>query len=102
MKKWFDPASVSKILILSPSDTEMTLSTYIDPQNLPKQYGGILSWEWGDPPNLKKPTRNIASGIYRDHDGVQQFVKGPVTFSGGSVHTWGTVNGKPRRQTIQY
>ncbi|KAK6814646.1 hypothetical protein RU639_009550 [Aspergillus parasiticus] len=99
IKKWFDPGSISKILILPHSETEMTLSTYIDPQNLPKQYGGLLSWEWGKPPNLEPAMQDIASGIYvRDQTGDQSFLKGPVTFSDGSVHAWGTVNGELRRQ----
>ena len=99
VKKWFDPASISKILILPHSETEMTLSTYIDPQNLPKQYGGLLSWEWGEPPKLEESMKDIASGIYvRDQTGDEQFLKGPVTFSDGSVHPWGTVNGELRRQ----
>ncbi|CAG8035959.1 unnamed protein product [Penicillium nalgiovense] len=100
IKKWFDPASVSKILILSPSESKTILSAYIDLPNLPKEYGGMLSWEWGEMLNLEEPARDIASGIYfRDQNGDQQFLKGPVTFSGGSVHRWGTVDGELRRQT---
>lgn len=101
IKKWFDPTSVSKIQILSPSETKTQLLNYIDPHNLPKQYGGTLSWNWGDMPDLEEPVREIAPGLLRrDTNGDEQYLKGPVIFSGGFVHVWGTVNGDLRRQAM--
>jgi hypothetical protein len=78
IKRWFDPSSVSKILILSPSETNVTLLNFIDSQNLPKQYGGALCWAWGDMPNLEQSAREIAPELYRkDENGDEQYLKGP-------------------------
>ncbi|KAK0620085.1 CRAL-TRIO domain-containing protein [Immersiella caudata] len=52
IKRWFDPITVSKIFILSASEVKPTLESFIDPQNIPKQYGGELDFKWGDAPTL--------------------------------------------------
>jgi hypothetical protein len=53
IKRWFDPITVSKIFILSHADVFPTLSQYIDPENIPKKYGGKLDFTWGDMPHLE-------------------------------------------------
>jgi hypothetical protein len=50
IKKWFDPITTSKIFILSYSEVQETLATYIDLANIPKKYGGELDFEYGDMP----------------------------------------------------
>ncbi|ORY15906.1 CRAL-TRIO domain-containing protein [Clohesyomyces aquaticus] len=53
IKRWFDPITVSKIFILSPQNVFPTLSQYIDPENIPKKYGGNLDFEFGMMPILE-------------------------------------------------
>jgi len=50
IKKWFDPITTSKIFILSHSDMQKTLESFIDPVNIPKKYGGQLDFTFGDLP----------------------------------------------------
>lgn len=52
IKRWFDPITVSKIFILSAAEVKPTLESFIDPKNIPKQYGGELDFKWGDEPTL--------------------------------------------------
>ncbi|KAJ0115741.1 sec14 cytosolic factor [Diaporthe amygdali] len=52
VKRWFDPVTVSKIFILSHSEVLPVLSSFIDPANIPRKYGGTLDFAWGDAPNL--------------------------------------------------
>jgi CRAL/TRIO domain len=50
IKKWFDPITTSKIFILSHSEVQNTLTSFIDPANIPKKYGGELDFQFGDMP----------------------------------------------------
>lgn len=52
IKRWFDPITVSKIFILSHASMKTTLEKYIEPQHIPKKYGGTLDYEFGQLPNL--------------------------------------------------
>ena len=47
IKRWFDPITVSKIFILSSTDVFPTLSKFIDPENIPRKFGGTLDYEFG-------------------------------------------------------
>lgn len=101
IKKWFDPGSVAKVLILPSSEVERTLADYIEPENLPRQYGGKHSWEWGDMPDLGEMSNDASYDVYkRDETGVRRFIRGPVTFSSGRAHVWGYANGKPRWKQV--
>jgi hypothetical protein len=77
IKRWFDPITVSKIFILSQADMKATLEKYIAPENIPRQYGGTLDFEfgmlpvlepaiqdalkWQDPPKLESATPSAGS-----------------------------------------
>ena len=57
IKKWFDPITTSKIFILSDKDVYPTLSAFIEPESIPKKYGGGLDFECGKLPLLDPPVR---------------------------------------------
>ncbi|KAL1998582.1 hypothetical protein VTN02DRAFT_5934 [Thermoascus thermophilus] len=103
IKRWFDPVTTSKIFILSASEVKPTLTAFMDPSSIPKQYGGDLDWEWGDMPNLDEPARELIGGLETPPEGDSKkpgFMKGPVLFKGDHVEVLGSVDGKPRRKTI--
>ncbi|KAG8168040.1 hypothetical protein KVR01_003729 [Diaporthe batatas] len=60
VKRWFDPVTVSKIFILGHHEVLPVLSSYIDPANIPRKYGGTLDFAWGDMPNLDPVIRDAA------------------------------------------
>ena len=74
IKRWFDPVTVSKIFILSHSEVFPTLNSFIAKENIPKQYGGELEWNWGEMPNLDPKIREFATW----ENGFTEFPKGPV------------------------
>ncbi|KAK8222100.1 hypothetical protein M8818_000270 [Zalaria obscura] len=53
IKRWFDPITVSKIFILSNANMRSTLEQYIAPENIPKKYGGLLDYNFGELPNIE-------------------------------------------------
>ncbi|KAH8681097.1 CRAL-TRIO domain-containing protein [Xylariales sp. PMI_506] len=55
IKRWFDPVTVSKIFILSHAEVLPVLSSFIDPKNIPKQYGGELDFNFFDEPRWDDP-----------------------------------------------
>jgi hypothetical protein len=97
---------VSKIFILSQQNVYPTLSQYIDPENIPKKYGGQLDFEWGDMPHLEP---EIDAAIKWENPATQKgkntFPIGPIKWEHGEDGSMtavavGTENGKPRRKTI--
>lgn len=69
--------TVSKIFILSHSEVLPVLTSFIDPANIPKQYGGTLDFAWGQAPNLDPVIRDAAEweGAAKDNPA---FPKGPA------------------------
>ncbi|KAJ5772232.1 hypothetical protein N7520_002761 [Penicillium odoratum] len=101
VKKWFDPPTLLKINILSPSETKATLLTHIAPENLPEEYGGSLRWKWGNMPNLDGPAMATAGGLYsRKDNGEIEFIQGPLLIGDDNIQLLGTVDGKERRGKI--
>ncbi|EAW12704.1 SEC14 family lipid-binding protein [Aspergillus clavatus NRRL 1] len=103
IKRWFDPVTTSKIFILSAAEVQPTLTSFIDPSSIPKQYGGDLDWQWGDMPNLDEPARELVGGLeLPPADGASKpsFTKGPVLFKGDHVQVLGKVDGKSREQAV--
>ncbi|KAH7401326.1 CRAL-TRIO domain-containing protein [Pyrenochaeta sp. MPI-SDFR-AT-0127] len=93
IKRWFDPITVSKIFILSPANVYPTLSQYIDPENIPKKYGGKLDFEWGSMPNLEPV---IEQQLIWENPNVQNGKKtipiGPIKWKegpNGEMQAWG-------------
>ncbi|KAL1303320.1 hypothetical protein AAFC00_006723 [Neodothiora populina] len=79
IKRWFDPITVSKIFILSKENMKTTLEQYIDPENIPKQYGGKLEYKFGDLPNLDPKIQQVLkwSAPEKLH-GHNTFPTGPI------------------------
>mgnify|MGYP002620511101 FL=1 len=102
IKRWFDPVTVSKIFVLSPSEVKPTLEKFIEPRNIPKQYGGELDFEFFDRPNLDP---NIREQITWEN-GYTDFPEGPaywVPVDGGkrlACLAVGSKNGKERRERV--
>lgn len=77
IKRWFDPVTVSKIFILSHAEVLPVLTSYIDPANIPRKYGGTLDFGWGDSPNLDPVIRDAADWEGADTQNAA-FPKGPA------------------------
>jgi len=112
IKRWFDPITVSKIFILSHDKVTSTLSSYIDPANIPKMYGGELEFNFGmmpipDKAIKERVTWTSATGDTQSVGGeeVQTFPIGPLKWvkheSGDKVAlAVGSVEGKERKENI--
>ncbi|KAJ6034573.1 uncharacterized protein N7446_009324 [Penicillium canescens] len=103
IKRWFDPGTTSKIFILSASEVQPTLTSFMEPSSIPKQYGGELDWTWGEMPNLDEPARELLQGLEQDQvegEKRKDILKGPILFEGDHLKVLGTVDGKDRRETI--
>jgi hypothetical protein len=74
IKRWFDPITVSKIFILSSHEVKPTLESFVEPKNIPKQYGGELEFNWGEMPNLDPIIHETAKW----ENGHTAFPKGPM------------------------
>ncbi|CAI6338884.1 unnamed protein product [Periconia digitata] len=106
VKRWFDPITVSKIFILSPQNVYPTLTQYIDPENIPKKYGGQLDFKWGDMPHLEPELdAQIKWEKPATQNGKNTFPIGPLMWEKGAdgqlkAIAVGHENGQPRRRTI--
>ncbi|KAL3457195.1 CRAL-TRIO domain-containing protein [Aspergillus heterothallicus] len=103
IKRWFDPVTTSKIFILSASEVQPTLTSFMDPSSIPKQYGGELDWQWGDMPNLDEPAREIVGALETapaEGKNKPSFIKGPVLFKGDHVQIIGKENGTSRQTNV--
>ncbi|KAF2871036.1 CRAL-TRIO domain-containing protein [Massariosphaeria phaeospora] len=106
IKRWFDPITVSKIFILSPANVLPTLSQYIDPDNIPKKYGGNLDFEWGMMPILEPDIQTaIKWEAPETQNGQHTFPTGPIRWEQGADGSLlavgvGNENGRPRHRTI--
>ena len=88
IKRWFDPITVSKIFILSPSQVKPTLEQFIDPANIPKGYGGQLDFTWADMPNLDPVIKETVQW----ENGHTDFPRGPIY--------WRPIDGGDRLECI--
>lgn len=79
IKRWFDPITVSKIFIISNAEMKSTLEEYIDPENIPKKYGGKLDYKFGDLPNLDPSIQAALKWAAPEKlNGQNTFPTGPV------------------------
>lgn len=76
IKRWFDPITVSKIFILGSHEVKSTLEAFVDPANIPKQYGGELEFNWGELPNLDPAVHETV----RWENGYTAFPTGPMVW----------------------
>lgn len=106
IKRWFDPITVSKIFILSSADVFPTLSQYIDPDNIPKKYGGNLDFNWGDMPRLEPDIEAAIKWVNPAvQDGKNTVPIGPIKWDRGTDGSMtavaiGTEKGQPRNRAI--
>ncbi|KAF9891219.1 hypothetical protein FE257_004783 [Aspergillus nanangensis] len=103
IKRWFDPGTTSKIFILSSAEVKPTLTSFMDPSSIPKQYGGDLEWQWGDMPSLDEETRHLIGALETppaDGETRPGLTKGPVLFKGDHIEILGKVNGESRQRNI--
>ena len=71
---WFDEGTRNKIFVLG-KDPGPTLRNLIDPQDLPKPYGGELEWKYEDEPSLDAPVK----------EAIGEMPRGPAVFLDGKV-----------------
>jgi hypothetical protein len=64
----------------------------MNPEDIPKQYGGTLDFNWGDLPNLDAEARAAI-----ETDGIKGWVPGPCLWLDHKRVVVGSENGKPRR-----
>ncbi|KAK7546699.1 CRAL-TRIO domain-containing protein [Phyllosticta citricarpa] len=106
IKRWFDPITVSKIFILTNSNMKDTLEKYIDPENIPKRYGGKLDYDFSQLPNLEPSIAERLEFINSaKQDGKDTFPTGPIKWeetSDGLIQAIavGSEGGQPRRQVV--
>ncbi|KAJ9666542.1 hypothetical protein H2201_003465 [Coniosporium apollinis] len=107
IKRWFDPTTVSKIFILTPSNMKATLEQYIDPANIPKKYGGKLDFKFGMLPVIEPAISQRFS--WEDpamQNGLPTFPSGPIRLERNNddndmvALAVGSQKGKPRRQVV--
>jgi hypothetical protein len=102
IKRWFDPITVSKIFILSAAEVKPTLESFIEPRNIPKQYGGELEFEFFDRPNVDPKIKEAVTW----EEGYTDFPEGPaywVPVDGGkrlACVAVGSKGGKERRERV--
>ena len=63
IKKWIDPVTVSKLVILSPEEVLRTMKEYIDITNIPTRFGGELEHEHGAEPLLDPAIHEILTWL---------------------------------------
>ncbi|KAI1352428.1 CRAL-TRIO domain-containing protein [Xylaria sp. FL0043] len=73
IKRWFDPVTVSKIFILSDHDVLPVLTTFMDLEDIPKNYGGKLNWSFFDEPAYDDEIKRIVTW----ENGHTNFPPGP-------------------------
>ncbi|KZL87466.1 cral trio domain-containing protein [Colletotrichum incanum] len=102
VKRWFDPITVSKIFILSPHEVRPTLEQFIEPRNIPKQYGGELEFNFGDQPTVDPAWE----GVVQWENGHSSFKSRPAvwreTEDGTRVECIGigSINGVEQKELI--
>jgi hypothetical protein len=79
IKGWFDETTRSKIHILS-HDPFPVLKDLVQPQDVPKVYGGELEWQFGDQPSLDDDARKVIGDVYplgawEFDDGTRKVIK---------------------------
>ncbi|KAL3440693.1 CRAL-TRIO domain-containing protein [Aspergillus insuetus] len=73
MRKWIDPDTAEKVQFLTASEALATLSKYIEPENIPRRFGGDFDWSHGMPVDLDAGIRGALT--WR---GEQKLPQGPI------------------------
>lgn len=91
---WFDAHTTGKIFVLESSQVFSKLSEFIEPDNIPKQYGGNLDWNYGMYPRPDAETKALLPAL------GEGWVGGPLRFFNGTLLAVGTENDKERRSVV--
>lgn len=96
IQRWFEPATTSKIVVLSGSEVTNTLAQHIDLEDVPRRFGGSLDWDFGDHPLLDQETEDLLS------KSVSKKLRGPVRLVNESqkIMAVGSEGGKCRRDSM--
>lgn len=96
--RWFDPATTRKIVVLQASQATATLRQFIEPENLPKRFGGSLDWAMGMHPILDAETKSIVGRL------ADTWIEGPIRYisrpEGDVLMAVGSEDGKVRRDVL--
>lgn len=87
---------MSKIFILSKHEVKPTLEKFMEPKDIPKQYGGLLDFKWGDIPNLDEDAKAVL-----EEDGNREWVRGPCLWLDHTRIVVGKEKGKLRRDIAE-
>ncbi|KAI0910841.1 CRAL-TRIO domain-containing protein [Ustulina deusta] len=102
IKRWFDPVTVSKIFILSDHDVLPVLTTFMDLEDIPKNYGGKLEWSFFDEPTYDDEIKRVVTW----ENGYTNFPPGPChwrpTEDGTRLECLavGSKGGKERKEVV--
>ena len=106
IKRWFDPITVSKSFILSAHDAYRTLSAFIEPESIPRRYGGQLDFDFGQYPAVDPAYADrLTWRTPAPEKGPRQWPRGPVAWQarddgGLDMLLVGSVQGKARREVV--
>jgi len=74
IQTWFDEGTRNKVFVLG-RDPGPVLRNMVDPQNLPKVYGGEMDWTFEDEPMLDDEAAAL----------IHEMPKGPIIFVNGKA-----------------
>lgn len=98
LTRWFDPATTRKIVVLQASQATATLTQFIEPENLPKRFGGGLDWAMGMHPIPDAETKSIVGRL------ADRWIEGPIRYisrpEGDVLMAVGSEDGKLRRVVL--
>ena len=105
IKKWFDPITTSKIFIIPEKEVLLTLSAFIDIENIPKKYGGGLDFVCGVTPVLDKAVLDVLTLSAPGPDALKTFLTEPVRWIDGPEGDLvalgvGSVSGVARKEKV--
>lgn len=79
VNKWFDQNTVSKMNIVPHGKEFEVLSQFIEPENIPKKYGGKHEMEYGTPMDLSSQISQAIEWLdEKDGEVIREIPKGPV------------------------
>jgi hypothetical protein len=102
LKKWVDPRTASKLVIVTQNDVLPTLTESIDLVCIPEQFGGKLQFQHGSLPKLDA---TLSTALEWTSESTRTLPAGPIKWStnqegGRMAVAVGRVNGETRDQHI--
>lgn len=98
LTRWFDPATTRKIFVLPASQANATLLQFIEPENLPRRFGGGLDWSMGMHPIPDAATAAMVGSLADGWiDGPLRYISRP---EGDILMAVGSKDGQLRREVL--